>query len=87
MPKNEHFGANWCRDRNPVMLRKLQTNPSKFGFLLLVVNIPYSLPKTAMTAQREKESHRMHLIDLERDTNFTLQNQAALKSQKLVLCL
>ena len=41
----------------------------------------------AMTAQGEKESHWMRLIDLEGDTNFTLQNQSAVKGQKLGLCL
>ena len=30
LAKNEHFGANCLWDRNPVMLRKLHTNPSKF---------------------------------------------------------
>ena len=29
----------------------------------------------------------MRLIDLEGDTNFTLQNQSAMKGQKLGLCL
>ena len=29
----------------------------------------------------------MRLMDLERDTNFTLQNQLAMKGQKLGLCL
>ena len=40
-----------------------------------------------MTAQLGKESHWMLLIDLEGDTNFTLQNQSAVKGQKLGLCL
>ena len=40
-----------------------------------------------MTAQWEKESHWMRLIDLDRDTNFTLQNQSAVKGEKLGLCL
>ena len=47
-------------------------------------NITCSLPITrAMTAQWGKESHWMHLIDLERDTNFTLQNQLTVKGQSL----
>ena len=33
----------------------------------------------AMTAQPGKESHWMRLIDLEGDTNFTLQNQSTVK--------
>ena len=40
-----------------------------------------------MTAQGEKESHWMRLIDLGGDTNFTLQNQSAVKGQKLGFCL
>ena len=40
-----------------------------------------------MTAQWGKESHWMRLIDLEGDRNFTLQNQSAVKGQKLGLCL
>ena len=51
-------------------------------------NIPCSLLMTrAMTAQWEKESYWMHLIDLEGDTNFTVQNQSAVKGQMLGLCL
>ena len=34
-----------------------------------------------------KESHWMCLIDLEGDTNYTIQNQSAVKGQKLGLCL
>ena len=41
----------------------------------------------AMTAQCEKESHWMRLIDFEGDTNLTLQNQSAVKGQKLGLLL
>ena len=33
-----------------------------------------------------KESHWMRLIDLKGDTNFTLQNQSAVRGQKLGLC-
>ena len=51
---------------------------------MLAINIPRSLLMTgAMTAQRGEESHWMRLIDLEGDTNFTLQNQSAVKGQKL----
>ena len=47
-----------------------------------------SLPMTrAITAQCKKESHWRCLIDLKGDKNFTLQNQLALKGQKLGLCL
>ena len=50
--------------------------------------MPRSLPMTgAMTAQRGEECHWMRLIDLEGDTSFTLQNQSAMKGQKLGLCL
>ena len=38
-----------------------------------------------MTAQWGKESHSMRLINLEGDTNLTLQNQSAVKGQKLGL--
>ena len=41
----------------------------------------------AMTAQCEKESHWIRLIDLEGDTKLTLQNQSAVKGQKLGLLL
>ena len=39
-----------------------------------------------MTAQRGEE-FRLRLIDLEGDTNFTLQNKSVVKGQKLGLCL
>ena len=57
-------------------------------FLLLTINVHSRLQMTrAMTAQGEKESHWMRLIDLEGDMNFTLQNKSAVKGQKLGLCL
>ena len=40
-----------------------------------------------MTAQWESECHWTRLIDLEGETNFTLQNRSAVKGQKLGLCL
>ena len=82
----QHFGTSKSR-----VLPPLSSSPSETavkGFLLLTINIPRSLPMTrAMTAQRVKEFHWMRLIDLEGDTNFTLQNQSAVKGQKLGLCL
>ena len=57
---------------------------SGFSNLFLAINIPRNLPMTrAMRAQWEKETHWMCLIHFKGYTNFTLQNQSAVKRQSL----